>query len=110
GKTIIFVVTTSDLARAKRDSHLWVMDADGKNSRQLTSGDDSEYSISFSPDGKQISFVSSKDANLYLLPTTGGERRKLTDFYTGVSDPLWSPDGKWIAFSSDVYPECGANS
>lgn len=110
GKTIIFVVTTSDLARAKRYSHLWVMDADGKNSRQLTSGDDSEYSISFSPDGKQISFVSSKDANLYLLPTSGGERRKLIDFSTGVSDPLWSPDGKWIAFSSDVYPECGADS
>jgi dipeptidyl aminopeptidase/acylaminoacyl peptidase len=110
GKTIIFVVATSDLARAKRNSHIWAMDADGKNPRQLTSGDQSEYSVSFSPDGKQISFVSSKDSNLYLLPTAGGERRKLTDFFTGVSDPLWSPDGKWIAFSSDVYPECGADN
>ncbi|HEV7683642.1 MAG TPA: S9 family peptidase [Pyrinomonadaceae bacterium] len=110
GKTVIFVVTISDLARAKRSSHIWMMDADGKNSRQLTSGEDSEYSVSFAPDGKQISFVSSKDANLYLLPTTGGERRNLTNFFTGVSDPLWSPDGKWIAFSSDVYPECGADN
>src|SRR6266850_3377586 len=111
GKTVIFVVTTSDLPRAKRNGHIWGMDLDGKNLRQLTSGDKSESSPSFSPDGKQILFISSKDgsANLYLMPVNGGESHKLTNISTGVSDPLWSPDGKWIAFSSDVYPECNGD-
>ncbi len=111
GKTVIFVVTTSDLARAKRNSHIWRMDINGQNLRQLTSGDKSESSPSFSPDGRQLSFISSKDgsANLYLIPINGGESRKLTNISTGVSDPLWSPDGKWVAFSSDVYPECNGD-
>jgi dipeptidyl aminopeptidase/acylaminoacyl peptidase len=111
GKTVIFVVTTSNLARAKRNTHIWMMDLNGQNPRQLTSGDKSESSPSFSPDGKQLSFISSKDgsANLYLMPINGGESRRLTNISTGVSDPLWSPDGKWIAFSSDVYPECNGD-
>ena len=32
GKTIIYVVTTSDLPRAKRNSHIWAMNIDGNNS------------------------------------------------------------------------------
>jgi dipeptidyl aminopeptidase/acylaminoacyl peptidase len=108
GKTLLYIVTTSDLARAKRNSHIWAMDIDGRNPRQLTIGEMSEYSPSFSPDGKQIMFISSKDGspNLYLMNTSGGEWRRLTNLSTGVSDPVWSPDGKWVAFSSDVYPEC----
>src|SRR6185436_5634207 len=97
GKRIIFVVTTSDLARAKRSSHIWEMSIDGQNLMQLTRGEDSESSPSFSPDGSQILFISSKDSNLNLFPLKArgiGGWRKLTNISTGASDPLWSPDGK----------------
>ncbi|HWT00520.1 MAG TPA: S9 family peptidase [Pyrinomonadaceae bacterium] len=111
GRTIIFVVTTSDLARAKRASRIWAMGIDGQNTRQLTVGDVNEYSPNFSPDGRQILFISAKEgsANLYLRDAGGGEPRRLTNLSTGVSDPLWSSDGRWVAFSSDVYPECGGD-
>jgi dipeptidyl aminopeptidase/acylaminoacyl peptidase len=108
GKTVLFTVQTSDLAKAKRAGHVWLMDADGKNARQFTFGEKGESSPIFSPDGKWIAFISSRDGdeNLYVISASGGEARRLTNISTGVADPLWSPDGKWIAFSSDVYPEC----
>ncbi|MDQ2977483.1 MAG: S9 family peptidase [Acidobacteriota bacterium] len=108
GKTVIFVLTTSDFPRAKRNSHLWAMDVDGQNVHQITTSDKSESSPLFSQDGKQVLFISSKDgaANFYLMNSSGGEWRRLTNISTGVSDSVWSADGKWIAFSSDVYPEC----
>jgi len=111
GRQLIYSLSTSDLARAKRVAHIWTMNSDGTSPRQLTSGEKGESSPAYSPDGKWISFVSTKDggAQLYLLPAGGGEAKRLTNISTGVGDPLWSPDGKWIAFASDVYPECGAD-
>src|SRR5262245_29479845 len=109
GKSVVYVTSDTDLPRAKRISHIWMMDLDGGNSRQLTYDTKGESSPRFSPDGKFLSMISSRDGapNLYLLPLNGGEARRLTNVSTGVADPLWSPDGKWIAFSTDVYPECG---
>ena len=111
GKSVAYVLTTSDLARAKRVGQIWMMDIEGRNARQVTQGETSSDSPLFSPDGKWLSFISAKDgsANLYLMAAGGGEARKLTNVYTGVYDPVWSPDGKWIAFSTDVYPECGVD-
>jgi dipeptidyl aminopeptidase/acylaminoacyl peptidase len=111
GRSIIYTLTTSDLPRAKRVSHIWIVGANGQSARQLTNGEKGESSPAFSPDGKWIAFVSSNDgtAQLYVMPAAGGEARKITKISTGVADPLWSPDGKWMAFSSDVYPECGGD-
>jgi len=111
GKNVLFTVTTSDLMKAKRTKHIWMMDADGNHARQFTFGEKSDSSPAFSGDGTMIAFVSSRDGdeNLYVMPVNGGEARRLTNISTGAADPVWSPDGKWIAFSSDVYPECGAD-
>jgi dipeptidyl aminopeptidase/acylaminoacyl peptidase len=111
GKSLIYSLGIQDLPRAKHVSHIWMMDIDGSNPRQMTQGEKSENSPSFSPDGKWILFISDRDgsSNLYVMPAAGGEARRLTNISTGVSDPLWSPDCKWIAFSTDVYPECGGD-
>jgi dipeptidyl aminopeptidase/acylaminoacyl peptidase len=110
-RSIVYVVSTSDLPRAKRASQIWMIDADGRNARPLTPGDKSYFSPLWSPDGKWVACISAKDgsANLYVMPATGGEARKVTNVSTGVSDPIFSPDGKWLAFATDVYPECGGN-
>lgn len=109
GKKALFLVAASDLPRAKRVTHVWTMDIDGSNARELTHGEKGENSPRFSPDGKWISFINAADSSLNLMSTGGGEPRKLANLSTGIADPLWSPDGKLIAFASDVYPECGGD-
>jgi len=111
GRSVMYTLTISDLPRAKRVSHIWAMDIDGRNPRQITQSEKGESSARFSPDGGTIVFVSAREgsANLYLMPVGGGEARRLTNISTGVSDPLWSPDGKSVAFATDVYPECGSD-
>jgi dipeptidyl aminopeptidase/acylaminoacyl peptidase len=111
GRTIAYVLTTSDFGRAKRQSHVWMANLDGTDARQVTFSDRSENAPRFSPDGTWLAFVSGRggDTNLYLMPRAGGESRVLTKLTSGVSDPVWSPDSKWLAFATDVYPECGAD-
>src|SRR5579872_4778161 len=48
GRLITFTLTTSDLAKAKRTKHIWMMDPDGGNAREFTHGEKGESSPVFS--------------------------------------------------------------
>ncbi|MGD0972908.1 MAG: S9 family peptidase [Candidatus Korobacteraceae bacterium] len=58
---------------------------------------------SWSPDGKQVVFVSniSGRQNLWLVPAEGGWPLQLTISDQRQAEPAWSPDGRSIAFVSD---------
>ena len=58
---------------------------------------------SWSPDGKQVVFVSniSGRQNLWLVPAEGGWPVQLTISDQRQAEPAWSPDGRSIAFVSD---------
>ncbi len=113
GSLAAYVVTETKLAEAERWSSLWVIPVAGGTPRQLTRGHHHDSAPRWSPDGSSLLFVSDRDGDtnqLFLLPMNGGDARRLTSFSMGVSDPVWSPDGRFVAFTSEVYPECGADS
>ena len=73
---------------------------------QLTANNTRDYQARWSPDGKQIAFLSWRGdfPTLYLMESDGTGRRRLPDTEDSNS-PSWSPDGQWIVFSS--YRESG---
>lgn len=114
GKWVMFSVTEVDLAANKKTTHLWTVSIDGKTEeKKVTDGKTGESNGRFSPDGKQILFVSSNDGSsqIWLAPWndekgTVGKAHRFTDVSTEADGAIWAPDGKSIAFVSDVYPEC----
>jgi dipeptidyl aminopeptidase/acylaminoacyl peptidase len=96
--TVREAVMTDD--RSEYINNIWLCNSDGSNHIQLTRGDKNSSNPQWSPDGKWISFTSSRDGknNLYLLPVGGGESEKITDVKSGVGSYQWSDDGKMIAF------------
>lgn len=97
GAWIVYPLTSIDSAKDKRNTDLWMVNWEGTQQLQLTYTPDSESEGKFSPDGKYISFTSSrqgaKGSQVWLLDRRGGEARKLTDVRGNLSDYLWSPDG-----------------
>lgn len=86
--------------------HIWVVPTAGGRPRKLTDGDYDDVEPVWSPDGKQLAFLSSRArkqdwdfvADLWLVRSSGGKPRQLTDHVGGAGFPTWSPDGKRIAY------------
>lgn len=103
GKLIAYTVGVPQMDGDKSEylTHVWLAKSDGSSAPwQLTQGDKSCTSPAFSPDGRYVSFLSSRDKDgktqLYLLPLAGGEGMQLTKSKVPVSGYSWSPDGKKI--------------
>ena len=101
GKWVAYTVTRAIRETDKNDTDVWMVSWDGREQIQLTSTPDSESRPRWSPDGKFLSFVSSrqdsKAAQVWLLNRSGGEAVKVTDVKGGVADYAWSPDSQRLA-------------
>lgn len=80
---------------------------DGTGLRRLTDTTGYDAEGSYSPDGKQIVFTSSRDGDpdLYIMDADGSNVRQLTNVPGYDGGPFFSPDGKWVIFRSDRQKE-----
>ena len=111
GSKLLFNVISIDFKKGKTNVDVYLINADGKGLRKMTTFEGTDARPQWSPDGKSFMFLSTRkdNAQLWIMPIDGGEPRQITHISTGISDPIWSPNGKLIAFSSRVYPQFGAD-
>ncbi|HOG27740.1 MAG TPA: S9 family peptidase [Vicinamibacterales bacterium] len=108
GTRVAYVLTDVSLEENTRNNDIWVAPVAGGPAVRLAATAASEDRPRWSPDGRQIAFVSTRSGSqqIWIIPAAGGEARQLTSIATGASGLTWSPDGKWLAFVSEVFPQC----
>jgi dipeptidyl aminopeptidase/acylaminoacyl peptidase len=102
--------------------HVFVTDIESGHTADLTPGDfdsppffNEDNGISFSPDGKQLAFVSNREGgdaeawttnhDVWLVPVAGGAAKKLTAGNKAADmQPIWAPDGQKIVVRSQRRP------
>lgn len=75
---------------------VWTAPATGGEAKQLTAHPGRDSQPKFSPDGKQIAFISDRDggAQVYTVSINGGVPKQLTFHTAGCALQEWSPDGR----------------
>ncbi|HEY8603475.1 Tol-Pal system beta propeller repeat protein TolB [Tsuneonella suprasediminis] len=94
-----------------RVKRLAIMDSDGANHRFITNGRATALTPRYSPDYRQLLYLSYVDGNprLYVYDIGTGRQHLVTQSSNPTFAPRWSPDGKWILYSmaiggnTDIY-------
>jgi dipeptidyl aminopeptidase/acylaminoacyl peptidase len=110
GSLVAFAQTEVDLARASRNTDLWLVPVAGGEPRRITQDAASDSRPRWSPDGRRLAFLSkrNKESQVWLLDLGGGEPRELTSLTTGVDAFAWI-DARRLLLVTRVFPDCGAD-
>jgi dipeptidyl aminopeptidase/acylaminoacyl peptidase len=99
GSGVAFVVAEPPKGE-RRARHIWLYEKESGTVRQFTFSAKDESSPRWSPDGKQLAFLSNRDdeQQIYVMRAGGGEAAAVTKGKRSVHSFAWSPDGKQIAY------------
>lgn len=83
------------------NTEIYVMDADGSNSRNLTKNPSSDQLGNWSPDGNFIVFHTNRDENreIYVMNADGSNPTNLTNNPAEDAFPSWSP---WLPITEQT--------
>lgn len=107
--TKLLYVTEQRMSAENSTYRLFMSDYDGGRPQQLLESREPIMSPTWSPDARQIAYVSfeSSRPRIYIQTLATGAREQITDFPGINSSPRWSPDGTRMAMvlSKDGNPD-----
>ena len=102
GREIVYTRGWVDKVNDRRESSIWIMNADGSRNRFLVDGSGPVWS----PDGTRIAYTAPGDPSgsqvFVRWMDAEGATTQVTRVENGPSGLRWSPDGRWIAFGMSV--------
>ncbi len=114
GSRVAYTLRPQSKAGEHSTSAIWLGSIDGMEpARQFTAGQTQDTQPRWSPNGKQLAFLSDRaqrgTSQLYLISANGGEALALTnpEHKKAINNFDWSPGGGQIAFTSadEATPE-----
>jgi len=111
----LYKPTASEGATRLNDNrrlHVFVVDLASHRVRQLTDGATYEHSLSWSPRGDELLFLSNHEPDsdrvfnydIFAVRVADGRIRRLTSTGSAEYGPAWSPDGSRVAFVATRRP------
>lgn len=94
GKQVVYQVGYYSVKQNKSQQMLFVMDADGKNKRQLTTGQQSETDGAWIEQGRRIAFLTG--GQLWSMNADGSDRKQLTNSSVDIEGFKFSPDERKV--------------
>lgn len=103
GKRVAYEVSKTNWEENAFETEIWIANvAQPHAPLLLTGGKKSSSSPVWSPDGRQLAFLSDRDGKkqIYVIYPEGGEARQVSKSETPVANVKWMPDGKSLVYSA----------
>jgi dipeptidyl aminopeptidase/acylaminoacyl peptidase len=90
--------------------HLFQLDLETKETKQLTQGEFDVTKAAWSHDGRRIAYIAQTEdlrpylQDLFILDLASGTTKQLTKHTLEITSVVWSPDDRRLAFLGDDFP------
>ncbi len=94
GRRVVYTVAYYSVKENKGHHVIYVMDADGKNNRRLTTSSKNETDPVWIDGGRRIAFLTG--GQIWTMDINGSDRRQMTRDKSDIEGFKFSPDGKKV--------------
>ena len=101
GDNVVYERISMDIMKDSRKRNLWTVALDGSKHMPLLSDTKTHYNPVFSPNGKNMAYLSSMEGKIqiYMRDIITGRTARVTDVAMSPSSLSFSPDGSQLAFA-----------